>query len=106
MRSSLQRSYWELEGPQYCLFLQEHGIRPKWSDFGHESYPKSYKAGNPWRKKVQDEKTRARVRMSRYKDSEIADAVNIHLPDKFHEISRLLPTRATRAGHSVSVEEI
>jgi hypothetical protein len=95
----------ELEGPQYCLFLQDHGIRPKWSDFGHESYPKSYKAGNPWRKKVQDEKTRAKVRMSRYKDSEIADAVNIHLPDKFHEISRLLPTRATQAGHSVSVEE-
>jgi hypothetical protein len=43
--------------------------------------------------------------MSRYKDSEIADAVNIHLPEKFHEISRLLPTRAKRAVHSVSPEE-
>src|SRR5271168_332802 len=51
-----------LEGLKYCAFLQDHGISPKWSEPGHESYPKSYKAGNRWRKKVQDEKTRAKAR--------------------------------------------
>ena len=85
-----------LEGPKYCAFLQDCGIRPKWSDSGPASYPKSYQTGEPWRKKVQDEKTRAKSRMSRYADSELADAFNIHLPDQFHEISGLLPTRATR----------
>jgi hypothetical protein len=86
----------ELEGPKYCAFLQDHGVRPKWSDSGPVSYLKSYQAGEPWRKKVQDEKTRAKVRMSRYTQSVLMDAVNIHLPDLFHQISGLLPTRATR----------
>jgi hypothetical protein len=70
--------------------------RPTWSDSGPVSYPKSYQTGEPWRKKVQDEKTRAKVRMSRYADSELADAFNIHFPDLFQKISGLLPTRATR----------
>ena len=86
----------ELKGTKYCAFLQDHGISPKWSDSGPPSYPKSYQNGEPWRKKVQDEKTRARSRMDRYANSEIADAFNIHLPDQLQALSRLLPTRATR----------
>jgi hypothetical protein len=86
----------ELKGPGYCSFLQDHGVRPKWSDCGPATYPKSYQTGEPWRKKVQDEKTRAKSRMSRYVDSELADALNTHLPDQFDSISPLLPTRATR----------
>ncbi len=88
----------ELEGPKYCAFLQDHEVKPKWSDSGPMSYPKSYQTGEPWRKKVQDEKTRAKVRMSRYPESELLDAVNIHLPNQFHKISGLFPTRATRAA--------
>lgn len=86
----------ELKGPGYCSFLQDHGVRPKWSDSGPATYAKSYQTGEPWRKKVQDEKTRAKSRMSRYVDSELADALNTHLPDQFDSISPLLPTRATR----------
>jgi len=88
------------EGLKYCAFLQDHGISPKWSDFGPGGYPKSYKSGNPWRKKIQDEKTRAKARMDRYTDTELADAVNIHLPDQFQEISRLIPTRVTRTARA------
>ena len=86
----------ELTGPRYCSFLQEHELKPKWSDQGPASYPKSYQAGEPWRKKVQDEKTRARSRMSRHLDSELADALNIYLPGKFGQISSLLHSRNSR----------
>ena len=85
-----------LEGPKYCAFLHDHGIRPKWSDNGPDVYPKSYQLGEPWRKKVQDEKTRAKSRMSRHSDAELAEASNIHLPEQFHKISGLLRTRAAR----------
>jgi hypothetical protein len=91
-----------LEGLKYCAFLQDHGIRPKWSDFGPGDYPKSYQTGDPWRKKVQDEKTRAKSRMSRYKSSEIADAVNIRLPDLFHKISELLRSRDSDGASKAS----
>jgi hypothetical protein len=90
----------QLEGLKYCAFLQDHGISPKWSDFGPGGYPKSYKVGNPWRKKVQDEKSRAKERMNRYTNTELIDAVNIHLPDQFHEISQLIPTRPTRTARA------
>jgi hypothetical protein len=83
----------ELEGTKYCSFLQDQGIRPKWSDSSPVSYPKSYQAGEPWRKKVQDEKTRAKVRMRRYGGSELADAFSAHLPDRLDELRRLLSTR-------------
>ena len=83
----------ELRGLIYCSFIQEQGIKPKWSDSGPATYPKSYQVGDPWRKKVQDEKTRAKLRMSLYPDSELADALNFHLPDKFDEISPLLHSR-------------
>ena len=86
----------KLEGIKYCTFLRDHGLSPKWSDSGPASYPKSYQTGNSWRKKVQDEKTRARARMDRCTDPEIANALNIHLPDQFQSISQLIPTRATR----------
>jgi hypothetical protein len=47
-----------LEGPRYCSFLDKYELRPKWADPGHTSYSKSYQAGHPWRKKVQDEKSK------------------------------------------------
>jgi hypothetical protein len=89
-----------LEGFEYCSFLEERGIRPKWSDsdFGHESYTKSYRAGNPWRKRVQDEKSRSKTRMDRYTDAELANSFSSHLYDLIDELRRLL---STREAHSV-----
>lgn len=85
-----------LKGPQYCSFLDKHGIKPKWSESGHATYLKSYLVGDPWRKKVQDEKTRAKLRMQDYPRSELATAINKYLPKEFDEISPLLAQLAPR----------
>lgn len=84
------------EGPKYCAFIEKNGVKPKWADSGPTSYSKSYQAGHPWRKKVQDEKTRAKVRMKNHTRSELADAINIHLPTEFDAVSRLLAQLAQR----------
>jgi hypothetical protein len=86
----------ELKGMKYCSFLQDNGIKPKWSDSDHASYPKSYQAGDLWRKKVQDEKTRAKLRMNNYARSELATAFSTHLPEEFDKISPLLAQLASR----------
>jgi hypothetical protein len=52
--------------------------------------PQAYKLGYTWQKKIQDEKTRARARMKLYADSVIAEALNVHLPSAFDEITRLI----------------
>jgi len=82
-----------LRGRSYSSFLQNHGIKPKWSDSGPATYQNSYVAGDPWRKKVQDEKTRAKQRMSGCADSELADAFNFYLPQEFDDLSPLLRSR-------------
>ena len=79
-----------LKGMGYCSFLQEHGIKPKPSDTGHATYPLNYQVGDPWRKKIQDEKTRAKLRMRGYARSELATAFNTYLPEEFDKISPLL----------------
>ncbi len=92
----------ELKGMKYCSFLQGCGIKPKWSDSGPATYPQSYQAGDPWRKKVQDEKTRARPRMDRYAKPELAIAFNTYLPDKFTSLSPRLSARETQMAHTRS----
>jgi len=79
----------ELKGMRYCAFLQEHGIKPRPSDTGPATYPLSYQAGGPWRKRVQDEKTRAKVRMQGYARPELATAFNTYLPREFDKIPLL-----------------
>jgi hypothetical protein len=83
----------EFKGVGYCSFLDKHRIRPKWSDSGPATYTKSYQIGHPWRKKVQDEKARAKLRMNGYASSELANAINTYLPDEFDEISPSLHSR-------------
>ena len=78
-----------LKGTKYCSFLDRYGTRPKWLDSGPPTYFKSYQAGDPWRKKVQDEKTRAKLRMQTYPPSELATAINRYLPEEFDKISPL-----------------
>ncbi len=83
-----------LKGVRYCSFLQEHGLRPRWPDSGPATtYPKSYLSGDPCRKKVQDEKTRAKLRMNSYALFELATAFSTYLPEKFDQISPLLHSR-------------
>jgi hypothetical protein len=86
----------ELKGPKYCEFLHNHGIRPKWSDASPATYPSGYRLGDPWRKKIQDEKTRARERMERSVDSDLAAAFIAYLPAEFDSISSLLHSRNSR----------
>ena len=75
-----------LTSMKYCYFLNKHGVRTKWSEAGPGTYPASYQLGDPWRKKVQDEKTRARESMAKYAESEIAEAINSYLPEEFDGI--------------------
>ena len=86
----------ELKGMKYCSFLKDHGVKPKWSEPCPRDYSAGYLADNPWRKKIQDEKSRAKSQMTGYADPALADAFNFYLPDKFEALSGLL-TRATRA---------
>lgn len=85
-----------LKGMSYCSFLHEHGIKPKWADGGQADYRKCYLTGNPLRKKIQDEKTRAKVRMDYYPDPVLADAFNRFLPERLDELSTLLHSRNSR----------
>jgi hypothetical protein len=86
----------ELKGTRYCIFLHDHGIRPRWEDATASTYPQGYQAGNPWRKKIQDEKTRATLRMNDCSDAELAEAFCSHLPAEFDELSPLLHSRNSR----------
>jgi hypothetical protein len=87
----------ELEGEKYCIFLDDHKLKPKWADSGPGTYRASHLREGPWRKKVQDEKSRAKRRMGDHQASVLADSFNFHTPDEFHELSGYL-TRATRAA--------
>src|SRR5205823_2037475 len=72
----------ELKGMRYCSFLKDHEIKPKWPEPCPANYCAGYLAGHPWRKKIQDEKSRARTQMEGYTNPAIADAFNFYLPDK------------------------
>jgi hypothetical protein len=93
----------ELKGLKYCVFLDDRRIKPKWSDTGPNSYSKSYEMGNRWRKKVQDEKSRAKTRMDLWNEPLLREAYIKHLPDRFDEIAGLLNSRNSRGASSFPV---
>jgi hypothetical protein len=80
-------------GMKYCSFLKENGVKPKWPEPCPSDYCSGYLAGHPWRKKVQDEKCRAKTRMARYENPALADAFNFYLPDKLAQLGGLLHSR-------------
>lgn len=82
-------------GIRYCTYLHAHEVKPKWYDpeSGIESYPKSYQAGDPWRKKVQDEKTRARLRMDAYIESELDAVFRKFMPNELADLRHKLSVR-------------
>jgi hypothetical protein len=81
------------QATSYCEFLHKQGVRPKWANgnSSNASYPASYQSGNPLRKKVQDEKTRAKTRMNRYTESELAKAFQAFLPRSEDELRQNHP---------------
>jgi hypothetical protein len=85
-----------LQGTKYCAFLQERGLKPKWSDSGPPGYVRSYEHGGVWQKKVQDEKSRAGARMRSYAESELRDLFVTHVADIFDDISVLMNSRNSR----------
>ncbi|MGA8493101.1 MAG: hypothetical protein WB711_21945 [Terriglobales bacterium] len=93
----------ELKGMKYCSFLKDHDLKPKWSEPCPNTYCAGYLADSPWRKKIQDEKSRARARMVGYPDPALADAFNFYLPDQFTELSGLLNSRHSQPASKTSV---
>jgi len=91
-----------LEGLKYSAFLRDHVVPPKWEKPCPGDYDAGYKAGQPWRKKIQDEKCRANVRMKGRTQAAIADAFNFYLPDRFQELSDLLNSRNSRPASKTS----
>ena len=87
-----------LEGLKYCAFLRDRGVSPKWEQPCPNGYDAGYRNGQPWQKKIQDEKHRAKVRMRANTDAALADAFNFYLPDKFQELGGLLYSRNSRSA--------
>ena len=86
----------DLEGLKYCIFFDKHRVRPKWSDNGPKSYRDSYLASGSYPKKVQDEKSRAKQRMSTHTDSVLMEAFVTHVRSEFDDLSSLLNSRNSR----------
>jgi hypothetical protein len=86
----------DLEGLRYCIFLDKHRVKPKWSEDGPKSYGESYTASRSYQKKVQDEKSRAKQRMNKHADSVLMDAFNTYLPSEFDDLSSLFNSRNSR----------
>lgn len=92
----------ERKGSGYCDYLDNHGLKPKWRDCGPTTYRKSYDVGAPWRKKIQDEKSRASARLRMYSEPQIREALITHLPDEFDSISEQLDSRHSRNSRNAS----
>lgn len=82
-----------LEGLRYCSFLDRHKVRPKWADEGPSGYRSSYLHNAGYKKKVQDEKSRAKKRMDGHTDPMLADAFVTYLPTEFETLSQFLDSR-------------
>jgi hypothetical protein len=91
------------KGLKYCDFLDKHRVKPKWSEDGHRSYRESYLASGSYRKKVQDEKCRAKQRLSKYPGSVILEAFVTHFNSEFDTLSLLWNSRNSR-GASKNLE--
>jgi hypothetical protein len=65
--TSREQKIWKViqrgsSGPQYCRELQNAGINPRktgvWKDCHAGTYPAAYQLGEPWRHRIQDEKSK------------------------------------------------
>jgi hypothetical protein len=83
----------ELRGMPYCTYLHNHNVKPKWDHPTVVTYPRGYELGDPWRKKIQDQKTRAKSRMNRYAPADLLQSFISFLGEEFDELSRLLNSR-------------
>jgi hypothetical protein len=92
----------QLKGSDYCDYLHSHGLKPKWFESGPSTYTKSYEVGSTWRKRVQDEKSRASTRFKMYPESELRGALVNYLPAEFEAIIRRLNSRNSRNASNPS----
>ncbi|MGC1371279.1 MAG: hypothetical protein WA824_03990 [Candidatus Sulfotelmatobacter sp.] len=76
--------------------LDKHNVKPKWSDSVLKTYKDSYLASGSYKKKVQDEKSRAKLRMNRFAHSVLAEAFATYIPDEFDKLGPLLNSRNSR----------
>lgn len=79
-----------LEGVKYCCFLDNHRLRPKWSDDGAKTYRESYLVADSYKKRTQDEKSRAKQRIHRFENSALLEAFVTYLPDEFDKLGPFL----------------
>jgi 7-cyano-7-deazaguanine synthase in queuosine biosynthesis len=93
----------ELRAENYCTYLHNHNVTPKWDHPTVTSYTKGYELGDPWRKKIQDEKTRAKTRMNGYPFRDLLQFFINSLPQEFDGLSRLLNSRNS-CGASKTLE--
>jgi hypothetical protein len=94
-----------LKGLKFCIFLDNHRVKPKWSETGPKNYRASYLANDSYRKKVQDEKSRAKTRMSLLNDSVLLEAFITHLTTEFDELMLLLNSRNSRGASKSSASQ-
>ena len=87
-----------LEGLKFCIYLDGQKLRPKWHETGPKSYRESYLANDSYRKRVQDEKSRAKQRMARFVDSVLLEAFVTYLPAEFDKLDSLLNSRDSRSA--------
>ena len=85
-----------LKGLTYCSFLDGHKVKPKWSDSDSQTYKRCYLTSASYKKKIQDEKTRARQRMTSLEASILAEAFINHLPQEFDQLRPLLDSLNSR----------
>lgn len=83
----------ELKAKTYCAYLHNHNVKPKWDHPTVSTYPRGYELGDPWRKKIQDEKTRANTRMNSHASPDLLQSFINYLRNEFDELSRLLNSR-------------
>jgi 7-cyano-7-deazaguanine synthase in queuosine biosynthesis len=88
----------ELKGKDYCAYLQNHGLKPKWEHPTASTYSRGHEEGHPWRKKIEDEKTRAKTRMRGYSESELLQSFVSYLGSEFDELGALLNSRNSRSA--------
>lgn len=87
-----------LKGLKYCTYLDNWRVKPKWIDDGPSTYKESYLRNGSFRKRVQDEKSRAGQRMKQRSDPELMNAFIAHVPKEFDALNGKLDSRNSRAA--------
>jgi hypothetical protein len=92
-----------LKGHQYCSFLDKHGVRLVLGDEGTVNYAKAYKENLKLRKKIQDDKTRAREKMRQWSEPELRESFLLYLNDEFDSIIHAIHSQGSQKASKTSL---